>query len=163
MQRRERAAEHLLLVMGGDDEGNHVGIQPRVRSEPGPRGRALSEPAPYARERTRARAPTGERQRAGPLPASASEPAYARERSLRAPPTRSTPAHRDGDRESRQVDGKDTSRIRQVARIDQAIVRFDRPSAEGEAKTQTGAIGAALLERAEQFVDVPSSRPPHSS
>ena len=52
----------------------------------------------------------------------------------------------------RQVDREDASLIRQVARIDPAIVRFDAPSAEGEAKTQAGSIGASLLERAEQFV-----------
>ena len=46
--------------------------------------------------------------------------------------------------------------FRQVARIDPAVVRFDAPSAEGEAKAQAGSIGAALLERAEQFVDVPT-------
>ena len=43
------------------------------------------------------------------------------------------------------------------------MVRFDGPSAEGEAKTQAGSIGAALLERTEQLVDVPAGRPPHSS
>ena len=43
----------------------------------------------------------------------------------------------------------------QVARIDPAVVRFDAPSAEGEAKAQAGSIGASLLERAEQLVDVP--------
>ena len=65
--------------------------------------------------------------------------------------------HRDGGNwEPRQVDGEDASPIRQVARIDPAIVRFDAPSAEGEAKAQAGAIGAALLERAEQLVDVPT-------
>ncbi len=36
------------------------------------------------------------------------------------------------------------------------MVRFDAPSAEGEAKAQAGSIGAALLERAEQFVHVPA-------
>ena len=45
---------------------------------------------------------------------------------------------------------------RQVARIDPAVVRFNAPSAEGEAKTQAGSIGAALLERAEELVDVPA-------
>ena len=44
----------------------------------------------------------------------------------------------------------------QVARRDPAIVRLDAPSAEGEAKAQAGSIGAALLERAEQIVDVPA-------
>ena len=45
-------------------------------------------------------------------------------------------------------------RLGQVARIDPATVRFDAPSAEGEAKSQAGSIGASLLERAEQFVEV---------
>jgi hypothetical protein len=31
------------------------------------------------------------------------------------------------------------------------MVRFDRPSAKGEAKTQAGSIGTSLLERTEQF------------
>ncbi len=61
-----------------------------------------------------------------------------------------------GNWEPRQVDGEDASPIRQVARIDPAIVRFDAPSAEGEAEAKAGSIGAALLERAEQFVDVPT-------
>ena len=60
-----------------------------------------------------------------------------------------------GNWQPRQVDGEDASLTRQVARIDPAIVRFDAPSAEGEAKAQAGSIGAALLERAEQLVDVP--------
>ena len=66
-------------------------------------------------------------------------------------------AHRhSGNWEPRQVDGEDASPVRQVARIDPAMVRFDTPPAEGEAKAQAGSIGAALLERAEQFVDVPA-------
>ena len=40
--------------------------------------------------------------------------------------------------EPRQVDDEDASPFRQVARIDPAIVRFDAPSAEGEAEAQTG-------------------------
>ena len=58
--------------------------------------------------------------------------------------------HRDGGNwEPRQVDDEDASPVRQVARIDPAIVGFDGPSAEGEAQAQAGAIGAALFERAE--------------
>jgi hypothetical protein len=41
-----------------------------------------------------------------------------------------------------------------VARVNPATVRFDARSAEGEAKSQAGSIGAALLERAEQLVQV---------
>ena len=64
-----------------------------------------------------------------------------------------------GDREGRnraprQVDGEDASHAREVARIDAAMVRFRGPPAEGEAKSEARAIGAALLERAEQVVDV---------
>ena len=61
-----------------------------------------------------------------------------------------------GNWQPRQVDGEDASPSRQVARIDPAVVRFSAPSAEGETKTQAGSIGAALLERAEQLVDVPA-------
>jgi hypothetical protein len=65
--------------------------------------------------------------------------------------------HFDGrDWEPRQVDGKNTSPTRKVARIDTAIVRFRAPSAERETKTYAGSIGAALLERAEELVDVPT-------
>ena len=35
------------------------------------------------------------------------------------------------------------------------MVRLDGPSAEGQAETQAGSIGAALLERTEQVLDVP--------
>jgi hypothetical protein len=62
---------------------------------------------------------------------------------------------RDGHWEAWQVDGKDASLVRQVARIESAVIRFDSPSAEGEAKTQAGSIGASLLERPEQFGHVP--------
>ena len=55
----------------------------------------------------------------------------------------------------RQVNGEDASSVRQVARIDPAMVRFDAPPAEGEAEAQARSIGASLLERAEQIVDVP--------
>src|SRR4029453_17854584 len=58
--------------------------------------------------------------------------------------------------EPRQVDDEDASLVRQVASIDPAIVRFDAPSAQGKAEANTGSIGAALLERAEQFVVVPT-------
>src|SRR4029079_16039303 len=44
----------------------------------------------------------------------------------------------------RQVDGEHASSPRQVARIDPALVRFSPPSAEGEAKTDAGSIGATL-------------------
>src|SRR6185369_1068779 len=54
----------------------------------------------------------------------------------------------------RKVDGKDASRIGKVARIDPAMVRLNRGSAEGETESQTCSIGAALLERTEQFVGV---------
>src|SRR4030095_16729700 len=54
----------------------------------------------------------------------------------------------------RQVDGEDASATGQVARMDPATVRFDARSAEAEAKPQASSIGASLLERAEQFVEV---------
>jgi hypothetical protein len=38
------------------------------------------------------------------------------------------------------------------------VVRFSRPSAEGEAQTQAGAICTSLLERAEQVVDIRSRK-----
>ena len=58
--------------------------------------------------------------------------------------------HRDdGDWDPREVDGEDASQFRQVARIDPAVVRFDAPSAEGEAQAQAGPIGSPLFERAE--------------
>jgi len=54
----------------------------------------------------------------------------------------------------RQVDGENASSPRQVSRIDPALVRFSAPSAESETKAHAGSIGAALLERAKQLVDV---------
>ena len=39
-------------------------------------------------------------------------------------------------------------------RIDPAMVCFDSPSAEGEPKTQAGALDASLLERTEKLSDV---------
>ena len=56
----------------------------------------------------------------------------------------------------REVDRKDASHTRKVACIYPAVVRFSGPPAESEAKTQARSIGAALLERAKQFVDVPA-------
>src|SRR4030095_4321474 len=64
--------------------------------------------------------------------------------------------HDGGNWLPRQVDGEHASSPRQVARIDPALVRFSPPSAEGEAKTDAGSIGAALLERAKQLVDIPT-------
>ena len=46
---------------------------------------------------------------------------------------------------------------------DPTIVRFSAPSAEGETKTHAGSIGAALLERAKELVNISTGRPPHSS
>src|SRR4029079_13542782 len=54
----------------------------------------------------------------------------------------------------RQVEDEHASSPRQVARIDPAIVRRGAPSAEGEAKTQAGSIGAALLERTKELVGI---------
>ena len=54
----------------------------------------------------------------------------------------------------RQVDGEHASLARKVARIDPTVIRFSAPSAEGETKTDAGSIGAALLERAKELVDV---------
>src|SRR6188474_3438464 len=56
--------------------------------------------------------------------------------------------------EPRQVDGEHTPPARKAAPIDSAIVRFSAPSTEGETKTQAGSIGAALLERVKEIVDV---------
>jgi hypothetical protein len=56
----------------------------------------------------------------------------------------------------RHVDGEHASPARKVARIDPAIVRFSAPSAERETETQAGSIGAALLERAKELVDLPT-------
>ena len=61
-----------------------------------------------------------------------------------------------GNEEPGQVDGKHASGAREVVRVDLASVRFSAPSAEGETKTHAGSIGAALLERAEELVDIPT-------
>jgi len=58
------------------------------------------------------------------------------------------------NRQPRQVDGENAPLTRKVARIDPAIVRFSAPSAEGETQTHAGSIGAALLERAKELVDI---------
>ena len=47
-------------------------------------------------------------------------------------------------------------RCGKVARVDPAVVRVGAPSAEREAEAQARSVGAALLERAEQVVDVSS-------
>jgi hypothetical protein len=54
-----------------------------------------------------------------------------------------------GDGQPRQVDGEDAAPVREVAGINQSLIRFDAPSAEGEAQAHAGAISAALFERAE--------------
>jgi len=67
----------------------------------------------------------------------------------------------DGDgrnRHPRQVDGEHASPARQVARIDPAIVGFSAPSAKGETKAHAASIGAALLERAKELVDIPTGQ-----
>jgi hypothetical protein len=61
-----------------------------------------------------------------------------------------------GNRQPRQVDGENAALTREVARINPAIVRFSAPSAEGETQTHAGSIGAALLERAKELVDIPT-------
>ena len=61
-----------------------------------------------------------------------------------------------GDCEPRQVDGKDASLIRQIARVDPPIVRVHGQAAEGEAETEAAPIRVSLLERAEQLIHVPS-------
>jgi hypothetical protein len=61
-----------------------------------------------------------------------------------------------GNRETGQVDREYASAIREIARIDPAIIRFSAPHAEGETKTHAGAIRAALLERTKEFVDIPT-------
>jgi hypothetical protein len=60
----------------------------------------------------------------------------------------------DGHGAPREVDGKDASFVKEVARRDPAMVRFGGPSAERDPNAQAGAIGASLLVRAEQVVDV---------
>jgi hypothetical protein len=47
--------------------------------------------------------------------------------------------------------------------MDPAMVRFSRPSTEGEAEAYACSIVASLFERPEQFVNVCTRRPPHSS
>ena len=59
-----------------------------------------------------------------------------------------------GNRQARQVDGEDTPAARQVARVDPAVVGFSAPSAEGETQTHPGSVGAALLERSKDLVDI---------
>jgi hypothetical protein len=64
---------------------------------------------------------------------------------------------RDGrNQQPRQVDSEHASPIGEIARIDPAVVRFSAPSAERETKTQAGSIGATLLERAKELVDIPT-------
>ena len=59
----------------------------------------------------------------------------------------------------RQVDGKDASRIRQIACVDATIVCFSAPSAEREPKTQAGSIRASLIERSEQWLTGSARKP----
>jgi hypothetical protein len=66
-------------------------------------------------------------------------------------------ANRDGGhRDPRKVDGKHASFAGDVPTIDPAVMSFDGPSAERETEAQAGSIGSALLERAEQFVNIPA-------
>jgi hypothetical protein len=55
-----------------------------------------------------------------------------------------------------EVDREFASLIREIACVDPAPVRLSAPSAEGEAKTHAGSIGAALLEWAEELFDIPT-------
>ena len=70
--------------------------------------------------------------------------------------------HDVGNWRLREVDGKHAPCVRQVARIELTTVGFGPPSAEPEPNAQAGSIGASLLERAEQFVDVPTGKAPAS-
>ena len=56
--------------------------------------------------------------------------------------------------EPRQVDRENASPVRQIARVDPAAIGFSAPSAESETKANAGAIGAALLERTKELVDI---------
>jgi hypothetical protein len=58
------------------------------------------------------------------------------------------------NRDARQIDREDATSTRKVARIDAAIVRLSAPPAEGETKTHARAVGAALLERTKELVDI---------
>jgi hypothetical protein len=72
-----------------------------------------------------------------------------------------SPVH-DGDGgngDARQIDREDATPTRKIARIDTAIVRFSAPPAEGETKTHARAIGAPLLERTKELVDIGTSEP----
>jgi hypothetical protein len=68
--------------------------------------------------------------------------------------------HDSGTWRPREVDGKDASFIGQVTRIEPGTVCFGAKSAEPEPNAQAGSIGASLLERVEQFVDIPSGKSP---
>jgi hypothetical protein len=59
-----------------------------------------------------------------------------------------------GNRDARQIDREYATPTRKVARIDTAIVRFSAPPAEGEPKTHARPIGAALLERTKELLDI---------
>jgi hypothetical protein len=61
-----------------------------------------------------------------------------------------------GNWEPGHVDREDASPIREIARIDPTIIRFSAASAVGETKTHVGSIGAALLERPKELVDIPT-------
>jgi hypothetical protein len=67
--------------------------------------------------------------------------------------------HGSGNWLPRQVDGEHASSPGQVARVDPPLVRFSPPSAEDEANTDAGSIGAALLERAKQLLHIPTRQP----
>src|SRR4029450_13019870 len=64
--------------------------------------------------------------------------------------------HNGGKGLPREGDGGHAFPPRQGARMDPAPIRLRAPSAEGGAKTDAGSIGAALLERAKQLVDIPT-------
>ena len=61
-----------------------------------------------------------------------------------------------GNRDSRKVDREDAALPREVARRDSAVVLFDAPTTEGETQAQPRPIQPALLEGAEQLVEIPA-------
>lgn len=65
-----------------------------------------------------------------------------------------------GNWNSREVEREYASTIRESARVEPPIVRFRAPSTEGETDTHSGPIGAALFERAEELLDIPTRETP---
>jgi hypothetical protein len=65
---------------------------------------------------------------------------------------------RGNDCRARQIHNEYAALAGQVARIKPPVVRFRAPSAEREAKTHAGPIGASLLEGTKQLLQIPAAR-----